>query len=381
MKIQLMLATNNPCNGLPSGQAASLEIPNLISLEGEPVSCDFVSDHLLELDGIRFSIYGHTPWAGNWCWTGCHIDAGNLVLILDRLRGQHWTCTEAESTLFRIYKTGGYIAPRWLERLYGDRVTWTDRLYIHRLDLQEWWYESASRAYLRQERHRRQARRWLEAGDATGLVCRLMFELNRHARRYRYSARRKTIYELKNRLVRHLYEQDYCRSVSFQKQELECWSCHGAGQYDDTSTCCYKCDGTGVYRTYWLYRFVFAIGSRHYIWHQPKPLVDWQLGTVTGDWQSKYTGPVGNSKELDQAALDLYLVTLYEYLVELTGGDLPQLETFKGAIKKDFGRRLELWWWRRKRDLSVLKDRADRVRHFLATGDWPVTVSEDEIPF
>lgn len=119
------------------------------------------------------------------------------------------------------------------------------------------------------------------------VACGAMFHLNRYAQQVeRHNA--SPIYNLKNRFVRMLYEFGYCRSVTQQKQILECWACEGTGRNDpwDTSVqpSCWKCGGTGVYRVVTLYRFTFDVRGMRWTWHQPCDLVGWPVDVRGTRW-------------------------------------------------------------------------------------------------
>lgn len=378
MKIPMILATNDN-NGQPTGFVDSLEVPDLITIEGVSVPCELIDDHHLKLGIITLPIYGYTTWVGNICWDCCYINSRDLHLIIHNLRDEYgWSCVEAERSVYQTFKSGQYIPARRLERIYEDRLNWFDRLFQLWLDFSEWWLQSSAISkYLRQELHRRQSRRWLRANDDTALVARLLFELNRDLRQFKFSSRRNDIYRLKSLLIEYFYKHGLCRSVSLQKQELECWSCNGSGEYMGLEDC-RKCSGTGVYRTHWLYQFVFTIGQRIYIWHQPKDLVKFQVSLV---WMGgRYSETKDDSAGgLNNRIRDLYLIAIVEYLKSRgVDGLAAAVETwsFRQAVRSD------LWdLWRkllRRPGLLLLRDRFKQLRVFFETGRWE---TEDEIPF
>lgn len=166
------------------------------------------------------------------------------------------------------------------------------------------------------QRHAHDARRWLKGNGPTQTAAYAMFHLNHVAASGRS---RHMIYSLKSLFIRHLYEAGYCTAVSVQKQTQPCWSCNGTGEYSGYGTMltvepCWKCDGTGVYREHILYRFVFDVDGRTYVWHQPKVMVNWPV-QITELGLSEFTGGARFSRPVpDIEAGELYLVTLLTYL-------------------------------------------------------------------
>lgn len=160
------------------------------------------------------------------------------------------------------------------------------------------------------------ARQWLDGGNPDAIAAHCMFHLNHHARR-RAAAHKSYYYALKNQLVCHFYQASFCESVTLQVQKLSCWGCDGTGKdsWNDYDVCP-RCEGTGVYRQQQLYRFVFRIDGRSYVWHQPDGLVTWPV-TLTSDEQGEYherdlssTVESGITTEI----VELYYATVYLYL-------------------------------------------------------------------
>lgn len=100
-----------------------------------------------------------------------------------------------------------------------------------------------------------------------------MIALNIFARMSNDRDKKEWIYELKNALVRSLYERGHCINGSKVIQRLRCW---GTWNYD-CDQLCQKCGGTGIYREIVLYRFTFDVGGRRITWHQPQDLVTWPV--------------------------------------------------------------------------------------------------------
>ena len=107
-------------------------------------------------------------------------------------------------------------------------------------------------------------------------VAEMMFHLNVTARNMRRHPITDEIYELKNGLVKYLYQQGYCVEVKLHSQKRICHSCGGDGIYWNGEEC-YKCDGTGVYAVTQLYAFRFDVHGKRYSWHQLKKLVDYPI--------------------------------------------------------------------------------------------------------
>lgn len=231
-----------------------------------------------------------------------------------------------------------------------------------------------------------QARRWLRHGNADRIAADAMWHLNHVARRKCNGAR--YIYALKNLLVQHLYESGFCVAVDRQRQYARCWNCGGSGEHW-TGGMCFKCDGTGIYRTHILYRFVFVVAGRRYVWHQPAALVKFALWFTSSDW-GEYKAESGRGgQELEPEIVELYYVTLREYLRQR--GRLENLYTdlrprLGKCIRDDWRAwlRTQKWyhqWCTYRRRVGAL---VDWIQRYLNTGqaDVPVGfVEESEIPF
>ncbi len=95
------------------------------------------------------------------------------------------------------------------------------------------------------------------------------------------------IYDLKNELIKQLYQRGYAREVLLHKQKRLCRSCGGTGEHWNGEPC-FRCDN-GVYAVTELYAFRFEIGGRCYKWHQLKKLVDYPIALTSplpADWQA-----------------------------------------------------------------------------------------------
>lgn len=115
-------------------------------------------------------------------------------------------------------------------------------------------------------------------GDV-GLAAEWMYRLNVFARSVGRVPVSEQIYDIKNVLIKYLYQNGYATEVKMHKQEFECWGSYMYGCGKD----CEKCGGTGVYRTVKLYSFRFLVKGVHYSWHQPFSLVDYTVVTFSND--------------------------------------------------------------------------------------------------
>lgn len=167
------------------------------------------------------------------------------------------------------------------------------------------------RAWLRWLLYLIQARRWLRHNDPDRIAAGAMWHLNRVARGGGHRA--SCIYALKNRLVQHFYESGFCKDADRQYQRLVCRNCDGSKE-DWTGDTCWKCEGTGVYRTYELIRFVFVIGGRRFVWHQPARLVTWHVWYTSQEWGDYGRQPGQGWESLDPRIAELYYIVVHEYL-------------------------------------------------------------------
>lgn len=156
-----------------------------------------------------------------------------------------------------------------------------------------------------------------------------LLEVNRYAKQDPYS--RSEIYQLKNEFLEWLFERGYCTGWNLHtlikpEKNLVCFGCDGTGEgygpsfaddddddfSDEEDICdldgeeedndeegdgamnCYRCGGTGVYRTLPELRlefvaFRFEVEGRRYTWHQPLEIVSWDFSSTpkyedAGDW-------------------------------------------------------------------------------------------------
>lgn len=177
--------------------------------------------------------------------------------------------------------------------------------------------------YLNKLSYRHAGRLWARS-EGIKATCMSMFYLNRTVSHYQVHS--KAIYALKNRLVQWLYQNGYCISVKQQTQTLECWTCGGTGEYW-TGVECWKCTGSGVYAVHTLYRFVFNVNGRRYVWHQPRSTVtfDVQLDTDNPILEDSYTGKRSGFAVRTPALGAIYYFTVKAFLEECGIVDLPDI--------------------------------------------------------
>lgn len=139
---------------------------------------------------------------------------------------------------------------------------------------------------------------------SVGHAAEYMFRLNVTARSMRRHPIVDEIYELKNELIKYLYQHGYCVEVKLHTQKRICHSCGGDGIYW-TGQECWKCDGTGVFAVTHLYAFRFDIAGRRYAWHQLRKLVDYPI-TLTEAEPGLFVEPTPKEEltlKLDEAWL------------------------------------------------------------------------------
>lgn len=234
------------------------------------------------------------------------------------------------------------------------------------------------RMYVRKLRLGRQARAWLRGNGAERTAAYCMFYLNRHARGS--GEKKHLIYQFKNHLVRLFYEQGLCTQTTLQVQQMECWDCNGTGE-DCNDNLCMKCGGTGVYRQHQLYRLVFDVQGRRYVWHQPKGLVTFPVRIAMagmGEYRAERNGYA-----LDQKQRELYMMVVWEYLRAhgVTERDVNfRFPTLGSSLRADWlNSKMRRRWRKRTDGVRTLWGNAKRLCTFVKTGEMPAL--EDEIPF
>ncbi len=234
-----------------------------------------------------------------------------------------------------------------------------------------------TRMWLHKIRLTHQVRAWMCGNGPERTAAHCMYYLNSLAR---YGGRHKfLIYQFKNHLIKLFYEQGLCTQVTLQRQTMECWSCNGTGEFWLGEEC-WKCGGTGIYRQHYLYRFVFNIHGKRYIWHQPNGLVSWPVAVAMaglGTYQSNHSGDIW----LNDRVAELYTLTVWEYLRQ-HGITEPAMRynfpTLWRSLRVDWLNSTLRRRWYAGRIYSAW-NAIKRLWAFAQTGIYPMT--EDEIPF
>ncbi len=232
-----------------------------------------------------------------------------------------------------------------------------------------------------------QARRWLRAGDPDRIAADCLFVLNRIARQCGRSHAASCVYALKGLAIRYWHDRGFCLDIAQQRQDLECWQCGGTGRAEprwEINSGCWKCGGTGVYASHLLYRFIFSIGGRRYIWHQPKNVLDWEPRSDLVRIGGRYERGISRHIESDLWEIrELYYATLYAYLAQ-RGYRPPAHSDARPRLRESLRNDWRTWlidrrWWRRWNTTHYrIKTLVAAVRRYLDTGTW---VMEEEIPF
>lgn len=287
------------------------------------------------------------------------------------------------------------------------------RLWLWAINHQYLWWQVSNWRYLRSEKQRyrpwgwkprfynvrmyvcrlrlgRQARAWMRGNGAERTVAFCMFQLNRHARQGR--DKKHLIYQFKNHLVRLFYEQGLCTQTTLQVQKMECWDCNGTGE-DWHDEPCWKCGGTGIYRQHHLYRFVFDVQGRRYVWHQPKGLVTFPVRVAMAGVGEYRAGRNGYAW-LEQDQRELYMMVVWEYLRAhgVTERDVNfRFPTLRKSLRADWlNSKMRRRWHKRTDRIRKMWGNARRLWTFASTGvtqglEAALLVldehDEDEIPF
>jgi len=235
---------------------------------------------------------------------------------------------------------------------------------------------------------------WLLFGKAliTGRVwsvshaAECMFHLNVTARSMRRHPIVDEIYELKNELIKYLYQHGYSYEVKLHSQKRICHSCDGTGVYW-TGEDCWKCDGTGVFAVTQLYAFRFDIAGKRYAWHQLRKLVDYPVTLTDAE-----PGPFVEPTPKEELALELeeaWLACCAVWWFLLFHGIKADLLLFDATRNRIIGM-LKLIWLRRliwkTRRFVTLRAGATlkKDEHVYIGGDGlarPSIPNEDDIPF
>lgn len=196
-----------------------------------------------------------------------------------------------------------------------------------------------------------------------------MFRLNVTARNLRRHPLTDQIYELKNVLIKYLYQHGYCVEVKLHSQKRICHACNGTGVYY-TGEDCWKCDGTGIFAVTQLYAFRFDIHGKRYAWHQLRKLVDYPI-TLTDAQPGSFVEPTPKDEltlKLDEAWLACCAVWWFLFF----HGIKADLSLFSKTHLNIHVRMYPITqWWRRLR-LSLKRGSVDQL---------VVVPDDDDIPF
>lgn len=235
--------------------------------------------------------------------------------------------------------------------------------------------------YLNQRKVLYEAKRWLKSGNADRIAARCLFHLNHEAQMYGWSDVKEAIYALKTLVIRDFYERGCCMAVTKHLQTLTCW--HDWEYLNGWTDVCRKCEGTGIYASHELYQFVFDIGGRTYVWHQPVNLVDFQVELIDQKMTEYRSGKLTTNDLIGTEWIILYQAVLYQYLraAGIQTDELPKLSSWKTAIHEQWYKPLRhKWHWDWEPRVSRCWENLNR----LWTGELPkpdLSESEDEIPF
>ena len=117
----LMLACNDPKNGMHTGRCDSIEIlasaksPDaLLELHGDSWRC--VRDgSWLKIGHQRLFCAGYKEWVGNWCWDAAYvpatIDVARLLVALQR--SPLWDVEAGDTLLYDAWKKRNLDVQEW----------------------------------------------------------------------------------------------------------------------------------------------------------------------------------------------------------------------------------------------------------------------------
>jgi len=115
-EVGIMLAVNDPSNGLPRHSVDHIHIGDeLLELEGPPLQWGKTSGGTLNIASRSrqpitsyhsFALRGYQQWVGNWCWDRAVIRVEHLPRFLRILMDASWDCISGESSLFEMWRQG-----------------------------------------------------------------------------------------------------------------------------------------------------------------------------------------------------------------------------------------------------------------------------------
>jgi len=162
-----------------------------------------------------------------------------------------------------------------------------------------------------------------------GVCAEWMYRLNVFARHAGWHPIADEIYEIKNHLIKYLYQHGYAYEVKLHSQKRLCHSCGGDGIYW-TGGECYKCDGTGIYAITRLYAFRFDVGGRKYAWHQLAKFIDYDVVCTLSEVES-YAGAKGDEEGAIMSYTDAWLGCCVLWLGLRVHGAKPHSRLFDAS--------------------------------------------------
>jgi hypothetical protein len=176
----------------------------------------------------------------------------------------------------------------------------------------------ARKEKVRAIRHRL-AERYPDWRQALRPAAEALFNFNRLTKHGSCSRlRQRELYDLKDKVIRLLYELGLCQEASLHAVEgceVECDVCDGAGR-DWRDLACVRCDGKGVLTPDGPLEFVlfcFLIDGQWFEWHAPRKGVQWPFTPTEAaerrrDWKPKAgTKPVMLTSEVDFLEAEAHL--------------------------------------------------------------------------
>ena len=139
-----------------------------------------------------------------------------------------------------------------------------------------------------------------------------------------------------------------------------------------------------IYREHQLYRFVFEVDGRRYVWHQPKTLVTFPVQLTLRretEYQAAEVSRYDALMEKDQR--ELYMMTVWEYLRAhgVTEKDVWfRFPSLRRSVRADWlNSKMRRKWRKRTTGVRKMRDNVKRLWVVARTGEMPAL--EDEIPF
>jgi hypothetical protein len=196
-------------------------------------------------------------------------------VTLSRLKSNGWN----DHTIRKFLGEPNRLAPNPYHKHAADmRLYERDRVVAVEQSGVEWQgtqkKRKSSTEVVRQKRFEKFDKNFADWRKALRDACECLFSLNQYAKHESCTPKHQTtIYDLKNKVIRLLYERGYCCECyhhSFTPPDRECWGCDGTGEHR-TGSHCRRCRETGVYRgkTLLFVAFRFLVDNQGFTWHQP----------------------------------------------------------------------------------------------------------------